>query len=444
MNRAIAAASAALAASSLFAGAASARDQIRIVGSSTVYPFTTIVAEAFGKNAGGKTPVVESTGTGGGFKLFCAGVGVEHPDATNASRAIKKGEFEDCQKNGVKDVVELKVGIDGLVMANAKGGPALTLTQEMIFKALAKEIPDKDGKLVANPNKTWKDVDASLPDEKIEVLGPPPTSGTRDSFMELVMEKGAEKFPALKAMKDADKKDNTKTFEKVWKSMREDGAWIDAGENDNLIVQKLEANPNKTWKDVDASLPDEKIEVLGPPPTSGTRDSFMELVMEKGAEKFPALKAMKDADKKDNTKTFEKVWKSMREDGAWIDAGENDNLIVQKLEANPKAVGVFGYSFLEENTAKIKGVNMAGIEPTYETISSGKYPVSRPLFVYVKKAHVGVIPGLKEFVAEYTADKAIGEDGYLAKKGLVPLPEGDRKAVAKTGSELAAMSGPSS
>ncbi len=352
MTKFIVTATAVLAASSVFAGAASARDQIRVVGSSTVYPFTTAVAEAFGKAAGGKTPVVESTGTGGGFKLFCAGVGADHPDATNASRAIKKGEFEDCQKNGVKDVVELKVGIDGLVMANAKDGPALTLTQEMIFKAIAKEIPDKDGKLVANPNKTWKDVDASLPDEKIEVLGPPPTSGTRDSFLELVMEKGAEKFPALKAMKDADKKDNTKTFEKVWKAVREDGAWIDAGENDNLIVQKL--------------------------------------------------------------------------------------------EANPKAVGVFGYSFLEENTAKIKGVKMAGIEPTYETISSGKYPVSRPLFIYVKKAHVGVIPGLKEFVAEYTADKAIGEDGYLAKKGLVPLPEGDRKAVAKTGSDLAAMSGPSS
>src|SRR5262245_33166482 len=318
-----------------FACAALARDQIRIVGSSTVYPFTTAVAEQFGKS-GGKTPVVESTGTGGGFKLFCAGVGPDHPDVSNASRAIKKGEFEDCQKNGVKEIVEIKVGIDGLVLANAKGGPALTLTQEQIFRALAKEIPDKDGKLAANPNKTWKDVDAALPDEKIEVLGPPPTSGTRDSFLELVMEKGAEKIAVLKAIKDEDKKNSTKNFEKIWKAVREDGAWIDAGENDNLIVQKL--------------------------------------------------------------------------------------------EANPKAVGVFGYSFLEENTAKIKGASIGGVEPSYETISGGKYPVARPLFIYVKKQHVGVIPGIKEFVTEYVSSKAIGEDGYLSKKGLVPLPKADAES----------------
>jgi phosphate transport system substrate-binding protein len=328
-----------------------ARDQIRVVGSSTVYPFTTAVAEQFGK-AGGKTPVVESTGTGGGFKLFCAGVGPDHPDVSNASRAIKKGEFEDCQKNGVKEIVEVKVGIDGLVIANAKSGPALTLTQEQIFRALAKEIPGADGKLAANTNKTWKDVDASLPDEKIEVLGPPPTSGTRDSFLELVMEKGAEKIASLKAMKDEDKKANTKNFEKVWKSIREDGAWIDAGENDNLIVQKL--------------------------------------------------------------------------------------------EANPKAVGVFGYSFLEENTAKIKGAKIAGVEPNYETIAGGKYPVARPLFIYVKKQHVGVIPGLKEFVVEYVSQKAMGEDGYLAKKGMVALPKEEAEAVAKAASELTVMAGPSS
>lgn len=335
-----------------FGGAAQARDQIRIVGSSTVYPFTTAVAEQFGKSGAGKTPVVESTGTGGGLKLFCAGVGETHPDVANASRAIKKGEFEDCQKNGVKDIVELKVGIDGLVLANAKGGAALKLTQEQIFRALAKEIPGTDGKLAANTYKTWKDVDASLPEDKIEVLGPPPTSGTRDSFLELVMEKGAEKIAVLKAMKDDDKKNNTKNFEKVWKSIREDGAWIDAGENDNLIVQKL--------------------------------------------------------------------------------------------EANPKAVGVFGYSFLEENTAKIKGVTVAGVDANYETISSGKYPVARPLFIYVKKQHVGVIPGLKEFVAEYVSAKSIGEDGYLANKGLVPLPKAEADATAKTAAELLAMAGPSS
>jgi phosphate transport system substrate-binding protein len=341
-------AAAAVVGSIAFAGTASARDQIRIVGSSTVYPFTTAVAEQFGKAGGGQTPVVESTGTGGGMKLFCAGVGPDHPDLTNASRAIKKGEYEDCQKNGVKEIVELKVGFDGIVVANAKGAPALNLTQEMLFRALAKEIPDADGKLVANPNKTWKDVDASLPDEKIEVLGPPPTSGTRDAFGELVMETGAAKIASLKDLKKAD------------------------------------------------------------------------------------------------SKAFDKVWKSIREDGAWIDAGENDNLIVQKLEANPKAVGVFGYSFLEENTAKIKGANIGGVEPNFDNIASGKYPVSRPLFVYVKKAHVGVIPGIKEFVAEYVSDKAMGDDGYLAKKGLIPLPQEERAKTAKTGAELSPMSGPSS
>lgn len=334
-----------------FACAAMARDQIRVVGSSTVYPFTTAVAEQFGKG-GSKTPVVESTGTGGGFKLFCAGVGPDHPDVSNASRAIKKSEFEDCQKNGVKDIVEIKVGFDGIVIANSKSGPDLTLTQEQIFRALAKDIPDAEGKLVPNPNKTWKDVDASLPDEKIEVLGPPPTSGTRDAFLELVMEKGAEKLDALKKIKDEDKANKTKNFETVWKSIREDGAWIDAGENDNLIVQKL--------------------------------------------------------------------------------------------EANPKAVGVFGYSFLEENTAKIKGAVIGGVEPSFDGIASGKYPVSRPLFIYVKKQHVDVIPGLKEFVAEYVSAKAMGEDGYLSKKGLIPLPKEESESVSKSALDLVPMTGPSS
>ena len=352
MKKSIGLAAIVVAATSAISTAAVARDQIRIVGSSTVYPFTTMVAEQFGKAHGGKTPIVESTGTGGGLKLFCAGVGADHPDVANASRQIKKGEFEDCQKNGVKDIVEIKIGFDGIVIANAKNGPALTLTQEQIFRALAKEIPDKDGKLVANPNKSWKDIDAALPAEKIEVLGPPPTSGTRDAFLELVMEKGAEKIDVLKAMKDADKKDNTKNFEKVWKSVREDGAWIDAGENDNLIVQKL--------------------------------------------------------------------------------------------EANPKAVGVFGYSFLEENTAKIKGAKIAGVDANYETIASGKYPVSRPLFVYVKKQHAEVIQGLKEFAVEYTSAKAMGEDGYLSKKGLIALPKAELDAVAKAAAALDVMAAPGS
>ena len=324
------------------AGAAHARDQIKIVGSSTVYPFTTAVAESFGKAGTFPTPVVESTGTGGGFKAFCGGVGPDFPDVTNASRAIKKGEFEDCQKNGVKDIIELKVGFDGLVMANSKAGPDLVLTKDQVFRALAKEIV-VDGKLSPNPNKTWKDVDGSLPDEKIEVLGPPPTSGTRDSFLELVMEKGAEANEMLKAMK------------------------------------------------------------------------------------------------KDDAKAFEKVWKSIREDGAYIDAGENDNLIVQKLESNPKAVGIFGFSFLEENTAKIKGVTMEGVAPSYETIASGDYKVARPLFVYVKKAHIGVIPGLAEFMAEYTSEKAMGEDGYLTGKGLVALPADMAAATVAAGKDMAVL-----
>ncbi len=324
-------------------GAAFARDQIRIVGSSTVYPFTTAVAEAFGKGGQFQTPVVESTGTGGGMKAFCAGVGPDHPDFTNASRRIKKGEFEDCQKNGVTDIVELKIGFDGIVMAMSKAGPDLDLTQDQIFRALAKEIV-VDGKLVANPNQTWKDVDASLPDQKIEVLGPPPTSGTRDAFLELVMEKGAEKTEMLAKLK------------------------------------------------------------------------------------------------KDDAKAFEKVWKSIREDGAYVDAGENDNLIVQKLETNANAVGIFGYSFLEENTAKIKGAKMGGNEPSFELIASGKYPVARALYVYVKKAHVGVIPGMAEFVTEYTSDKAMGEDGYLTGKGLIALPKEMAEKTMKMGADLAPMS----
>ncbi len=310
------------------ADAASARDQIRIVGSSTVYPFTTAVAEQFGKSGAGKTPVVESTGTGGGMKLFCAGVGKSHPDLTNASRAMKKGEFEDCQKNGVKDIVEIKVGIDGLTIAQSKAGPAIKLTMEQVFLALAAQVPDKDGKLVDNPNKTWSDIDKSLPNIKIEVLGPPPTSGTRDSFHELFMEVGAKKVAALKDLQ-------------------------------------------------------------------------------------------KDA------KAFERLWKSMRKDGAYVEAGENDNVIVQKLEANKNAYGIFGYSFLEENTAKLKGVPIDGVDPDYDTISSGKYKGARPLFVYVKKQHVGVIPGIDKFVAEYVSAKALSRDGYLARKGLVALPKAE-------------------
>jgi phosphate transport system substrate-binding protein len=320
-----------------------ARDQIRIVGSSTVYPFTTTVAEAFGKTSG-KTPVVEATGTGGGMKLFCAGVGEDSPDFTNASRPMKKSEFEDCAKNGVTDIVEIKVGFDGLSLAHAKEAKDFALTKQQIFEALAKEIPDKDGKLVANPNKMWSDIDPSLPATKIEVLGPPPTSGTRDSFAELVLEKGAEKYEMLAALKKAD------------------------------------------------------------------------------------------------AKAFEKVWKAIREDGAYVEAGENDNLIVQKLQANADAVGIFGYSFLEENAKVVKGIAVEGKEPTYEAIADGSYSVARPLFIYAKKQHIDVIPGMKEFIAEYVSDKALGVDGYLGAKGLVTLPADQLEKVRAEATELKLLS----
>ena len=345
MNTKFIAFAAAAAGMATFAGAALAGDQIRIVGSSTVYPFTTAVAEQFGKSSGGKTPVVESTGTGGGMKIFCEGLGVDKADATNASRRMKKSEFELCTKNGVTEIVEIKVGIDGLTIAQSKEGPAAKLTRKQVFQALAEQVPDKDGKLVANPYTKWSEIDPSLPDIKIEVLGPPPTSGTRDSFHELFMEKGAEGFDVLKAMKKSD---------------------------------------------------------------------------EKG---------------------FEKVWKSIRKDGAYVEAGENDNVIVQKLEANKNAFGIFGFSFLEENAAKLKGVSIEDVEPTYENISGGKYKGARDLFVYVKKQHIGVTPGLDKFVAEYVSEKALGADGYLASKGLVALPKESAEKVAKAALAMEALKG---
>jgi len=321
------------------------RDSISIVGSSTVYPFATVVAEKFGKAGSFKTPKIESTGTGGGFKLFCGGVGVQHPDMSNASRAIKATEFEACQKNGVTDIVEVKIGYDGIVVANSKKAPSLKLTTKDIFLALAKEVPDPKGGegLVANPYKTWKEVNASLSDVKIEVLGPPPTSGTRDAFLELGMEPGALKFEGLKKLS------------------------------------------------------------------------------------------------KDDPKKFQKVFGSIREDGAYVEAGENDNLIVQKLGTNPNALGIFGFSFLDQNTDKLQGSYVDGNPPTFENIASGKYPMSRPLFFYVKKAHVGVIPGIKEYLAEFTSEKAWGKDGYLSEKGLIPLPDAERKQVADSVKALKAL-----
>jgi phosphate transport system substrate-binding protein len=326
------------------AGTAQARDQIRIVGSSTVFPFSTAVAEQFGKTSGFKTPVVESTGSGGGLKLFCSGVGTEHPDITNASRRIKSSEVEKCNTNGIT-IVEIKVGFDGIVLGNAKGGPNFAVTRQQIFQALAAKVPGPDGKLVENPYQNWSDIEPGLPDTKIEVLGPPPTSGTRDAFVELVMREGAIEFESLAALREADGK-----------------------------------------------------------------------------------------------KAFHAISDAVREDGAFVEAGENDNLIVQKLEANPKAVGIFGFSFMDQNADKIQGAVVDGNLPTFENIVDGLYPVSRSLYFYVKKEHVGTIPGIAEFVAEFTSEDAAGEEGYLVDKGLIPLPEDELIKFRTDGEELNPLS----
>ncbi|MDJ0783897.1 MAG: PstS family phosphate ABC transporter substrate-binding protein [Desulfosarcinaceae bacterium] len=319
--------------------AQSARDYISIVGSSTVYPFATVVAEQFGKTSGFKTPTIESTGSGGGLKLFCAGVGVEHPDITNASRRIKKSEFDTCQQNGVKDIIEVKIGYDGIVMANSKKSAPMKLTRKDIFMALAKDVPDPSG------------------------------------------------------------------------------------------AEKLVPNPYKTWKDVNPDLPDKKIVVLGPPPTSGTRDAFVELAMEGGAKKFDYVKNL-------DKKMFKATAHTIREDGAYVEAGENDNLIVQKLEKDPDALGIFGFSFLDQNADKIQGSFVDGVAPTFDAIAAGDYPVSRPLYFYVKGAHVGSIPGIDAYLKEFTAEKAWGEDGYLSDKGLIPMPDEERKKFASDARSL--------
>jgi phosphate transport system substrate-binding protein len=327
------------------ASAASARDYIEVVGSSTVYPFTTVVAETFGNKTKFKTPKIESTGTGGGAKLFCAGAGIDTPDITNASRRMKKSEFDTCQKNGVKDIIEVQVGFDGIAFANSKKAPQMTLTRKDIYLALAKTVPGKNpGELVINTAKTWKDVNPSLPATKIEVLGPPPTSGTRDAFAELALEGGCKKFDFIKALK-------------------------------------------KTDKDL-----------------------------------------------------YKATCHEVREDGAFIEAGENDNLIVQKLEANPNALGVFGFSFLDQNSDKVQGSIIDGASLSFDTIADGSYPVSRPLYFYVKSAHIGKVPGIKEFLAEFVSEDSFGEDGYLVEKGLIPLSEEKRAGFREAATKMTALS----
>ena len=313
-----------------------ARDQINVVGSSTVYPFAIVVAEKFGKTTEFKTPKIESTGSGGGLKLFCAGVGEKHPDFTNSSRAITEKEIKKCRNNGVKDITEIKVGYDGIVIANSKSSKAFKMTRMDLYLALAAEIPNPNGSksFVKNQHKTWKDVNPELPEIKIEVLGPPPTSGTRDAFVELAMEKG-------------------------------------------------------------------------------------------GCEKIKWIKALK----KKNKQEYKAKCHTIREDGLYIEAGENDNLMVQKLISNSKALAIFGFSFLEQNADKVHGAIINGVEPSFENISSGKYPVSRPLFFYAKNAHLEAIPGMKEYVEMFLSDAASGSDGYLTEKGLIPMPKEERAEI---------------
>jgi phosphate transport system substrate-binding protein len=336
----------AVAAATCISTTAIARDTIFIVGSSTVYPFATVVAENFGRTSKFTTPKIESTGSGGGLKLFCAGVGLEHPDVTNASRRIKATEFETCQANGVEDIVEVMFGYDGITVGNSKTVEQMDFTPKDLFLGLAKDVPGEGDTLVPNPYKTWKEVNPELPDIKIEVMGPPPTSGTRDAFAELVMEEGCKTYDFIAAMKKEDK-------------------------------QKYKA-----------------------------------------------------------------VCHAIREDGVYIDAGENDNLIVKKLEVSPGALGIFGFNFLDQNREVIQGSMINGVAPSFESIADASYPLARSLQFYVKKAHVGEVPGLEDYVAEFTSDTALGEDGYLVEKGLIPLPEGKRREVAEIGKGLIEMGAP--
>ncbi len=316
------------------------RDYIDITGSSTVFPFAIVVAESFGRrNPSFKTPKIEPTGSGGGIKAFCGGVGISYPDIANSSRRMTAGEVADCAKNGVAEIVEVKIGYDGIVLANAKSAPHYQVTLRDVYLALAKDVPDPTGaqKLVPNPYTRWSEINSSLPADAISVLGPPPTSGTRDAFNELVMEGGCKTFP-----------------------------WV-------------------------AAL---------------ARDAYLA------------------------------ACHMLRDDGPYIDAGEQDNLIVQKLTASPRQLGIFGYSFLEQNADKVQGAHINGVAPGFDTIVEGKYPVSRPLYFYVKKAHVERVPGIREYVAEFTSDAAVGEYGYLAESGLIPLDDDERETVQTQAKDL--------
>lgn len=321
---------------------AQARDQIQIVGSSTVFPYTQAVVEQFSGSGNFAAPVLESTGTGGGMQIFCGGVGAEFPDITGASRAMTESEWELCKQNGVDNVTEVLIGYDALSLANAQSGPELNVTKAQLFQALAAQV-EVDGEIVANPYQNWNDIDASLPAEPILVYGPPTTSGTRDAFIELVMEEGCETFPAIAALGDDQK---------------------------------------------------------------------------------------------------EEVCQIIRSDGPFVEAGENDNLIVQRLESDPKAFGIFGYSFLFENLDRLKGASIEGAAPSEETVASGEYSVSRPLFFYVKNAHRDVILGLQEFIEAYVSEDAAGPDGYLVDRGLVPLSDEEFAETSQAAIDGTAMEAP--
>lgn len=324
-------------------GTGQARNGVWAAGSSTVFPFTTRVAETFSRNQGGATPRVEALGTGGGIQAFCQGIGPATPDVANASRRMTASEFDMCAQNGVIEIIELQIGYDGIVVATARSGASFDLRLQDLYLALAKEVP-VNGALAVNPATQWSQINSALPAQRIQVYGPPPTSGTRDAFLELGMGPGAERLPELAALKASD----------------ED--------------------------------------------------------------------------------RFEAVSHTLREDGLWIDAGENDNAILQTLTRTPGAVGVFGYSFLEQNRDAVKAETIDGIAPSVETIADGSYPLARSLFIYVKKAHIGVIPGLQEFVNEFVSDASAGRGGYLEDRGLIPLqPEelARQRQIAQSGTAMA-------
>jgi phosphate transport system substrate-binding protein len=307
-----------------------ARDYVWAAGSSTVFPFATRVAENFARKTGSKAPKVESLGTGGGIKIFCGGMGDGFPDIADASRPMKRSEFDTCKQHGVNEIVQIRVGFDGIVVAVDKDGPEYNFKLEHLYLALAAKVL-RFGQFVPNPYKTWDEVGTGLPGNRIQVYGPPPSSGTRDAFVELAIEAGARKYPAA------------------------------------------------------------------------------------------------DSIRSDNEKKFKELVDPLRKDG-WIDAGENDNAIVQTLEKTPGSLGIFGYSYLEENRDGIKAASINGIKPTPGTIADGSYPLSRSLFIYVKKANIGVTPGLKEFINEFVSDAATGRGGYLQSRGLIPLPAGQHEA----------------